>query len=58
MGSGKWAITMNTIKHLSAVAFRRSVGIEREVFHEPMKVLAQTEAAKKTSGCSSLSLEN
>lgn len=51
-------MTYESIKDLSAAAFRRSVGIEREVFHELVEVLAQAEAAKKKSGRPSLSLEN
>lgn len=43
---------------LSATAFRRSVGIDRELFTELVKVLAQAESAKKRSGRPSLSLEN
>ena len=51
-------MTYESIKDLSAAAFRRSIGIEREVFHELVEVLAQAEAAKKKSGRPSLSLEN
>ncbi|MFI0400289.1 MAG: transposase family protein [Thiolinea sp.] len=51
-------MTYESIKDLSAAAFRRSIGIERDVFHELVEVLAQAEAAKKKSGRPSLSLEN
>lgn len=47
-----------SIKALSAAAFRRSVGIDRELFTKLVKVLAQAESAKKRSGRPSLSLEN
>jgi hypothetical protein len=47
-----------TIKDLPASSFRRSVGIERKLFHELVGVLALAEAAKKKSGRPSLSLEN
>lgn len=47
-----------SIKNLSDAAFRRSVGMIREVFYELVEVLAQAEAAKKKSGRPSLSLEN
>lgn len=47
-----------TIQYLSAPAFRRSVGIERDLFNELVGVLAQAEAAKNRSGRPSLSLEN
>lgn len=47
-----------SIQNLSAASFRRSVGIEREVFRELVNVLAQAEVAKKKPGRPSLSLEN
>lgn len=47
-----------TLKNLSDAAFRRSVGVTREVFYELVGVLVQAEAAKKKSGRPSLSLEN
>jgi len=46
------------IEHLSAPAFRRSVGIDRALFDELVEVLAQAEQCKKKSGRPSLSLEN
>jgi hypothetical protein len=51
-------MTYESIKDLSATAFRRSVGIDRDLFTELVKVLAQAESAKKRSGRPSLSLEN
>ncbi|TXH67816.1 MAG: hypothetical protein E6Q83_16130 [Thiothrix sp.] len=47
-----------TLQHLSPDAFRRSVGMERKLFHELVDVLAQAESAKKRAGRPSLSLEN
>lgn len=47
-----------TLKNLSDAAFRRCVGVTREVFYELVGVLVQAEAAKKKSGRPSLSLEN
>ena len=51
-------MTYESIESLSAAAFRRSVGIDRKLFHELVKVLAQAEQQKKKSGRPSLSLEN
>jgi hypothetical protein len=51
-------MTYESIQDLSASAFRRSVGIDRGLFTELVKVLAQAESAKKRSGRPSLSLEN
>lgn len=47
-----------SIQRLSAPAFKRSVGIDRALFHELVGVLAKAEANKKKSGRPSLSLEN
>ena len=47
-----------TIQHLSAPAFRRSIGIDRALFDELVGVLAEAEAHKKKPGRPSLSLEN
>lgn len=51
-------MTYESIKELSTSAFRRSVGIDRDLFTELVKVLAQAESAKKRSGRPSLSLES
>lgn len=47
-----------SIQSLSDSAFRRSMGIDRKLFHELVEVLAQAEQHKKKSGRPSLSLEN
>ena len=47
-----------SIQTLSDSAFRRSVGIDRKLFHELVEVLSQAEQRKKKSGRPSLSLEN
>ena len=51
-------MTYESIQSLSATAFRRSVGIDRKLFYELVKVLSQAEQQKKKSGRPSLSLEN
>ena len=51
-------MSYESLQSLSAAAFRRSVGIDRALFHELVNVLAQAEQQKKKSGRPSLSLEN